>query len=86
MEKVVEMVTIHFAFLVIIVIFAFSVGKTFGRIETSIIFNRKLTSIISALKKVNQIAALRGEDIAKMSTEEIVRRTENQLKIKDGDE
>ena len=86
MEKVFEMVTIHLAILAIILIFAFSIGRVFGRVETTLKVYAKMNAIISALKKVNELASLRGEDISKLSTDELIRRAENQIKIKDLDE
>lgn len=42
-----------------------------------------MQSLISALKKVDTLAALRGEDVSKLSTDEIVRRTKKQLESED---
>lgn len=82
MEKVVAM-NMQFIALALVSLFSFSLGRTFGRIETTLSFNHKMQSLISALKKVDTLAALRGEDVSKLSTDEIVRRTKKQLESED---
>jgi len=77
------MVSIHFAILVVLFLFAFSIGRTFGRAEAGVLFNKRLNSIISALQKVETLASLKGEDISKLSTDDLVHRAKKQLKIAD---
>lgn len=77
------MVTIHFIMLCFISLLCFSLGRAYGRIEAGLIFNQKINSIITALKRVQQLAELRGEDLTKVSSEEIVYRTQKQLELKD---
>lgn len=67
-------------------LFAFSLGRVSGRVEASLAFQRRMNDIIDALKKVEQLAVLKGEDISKLSSQEIVHRTQKQLEIKEHDE
>lgn len=82
MEETVEMVDQTVVFIVVVALVFFSLGRITGRAEAAIIFRQRMNNIISALKKVEQLAALRGEDLSKVSTEEIVTRAQKQLEIK----
>lgn len=77
------MITVHFAVFVLLALLSFSLGRTFGRVQSSIEFSNTLRLILSALKKVETLAALKGEDISKLSTEELIHRTTKQLQIKE---
>ena len=77
------MVTVNFFVIVLLSLLSFSLGRTFGRVESSIQMTNKLNSIIVAMKKVETLASLKGEDISKLSTDEIVHRTKKQMEIKD---
>jgi hypothetical protein len=81
-----KMVTVHFAALVLIGVLSFFVGRTFGRVESVLQFNRRMQDIILALKKVENLAELRGEKLASLSADEIVHRTKRQLELKGDDE
>lgn len=65
---------IQFLVMALLALFSFSLGRTFGRVETTLSFNHKLRMIISALRKVDTLATLKGEDVSNLSTEELVRR------------
>jgi len=80
------MVNVHFAFIALLALAAFSLGRTFGKVESSILFSQRVNLIISALRKVETLASLKGENIEKLSTEELVHRTQkhlNELEDKD---
>jgi len=69
------MVTVHFAALVLIAMLSFFIGKTYGRVESILLFNRRMRDIVAALKKVESLAELRGEKLASLSADESVYRT-----------
>jgi hypothetical protein len=48
-------------------------------------FGQHINAIIDAMRKVEKIAALRGEDVSKLSTSEIVHRTQKQMEIANDD-
>lgn len=73
----------QFAAIVLATLLSFFLGRTFGRIETTIALNHKIHLIITAMRKVEKLAALRGEDVSKISLDELLRRTETQLQVKD---
>lgn len=79
------MVEIHFFVLVFLSFLSFSLGRTFGRVESSTLFNARIQATIEALKKVEQLASLKGEDLSKLPTTEIVARAQKQLEIKNND-
>jgi hypothetical protein len=83
LEENVEMVTVNFFVIVLISLLCFSVGQMSGRIEASVLYSNRLHEILTAMKKVSEIASLRGEDLTKLSTEEIVTRTKKHLELKD---
>ena len=83
MEEIIKMVGEYYLILFVGVFFAgYSLGRLAGRIEVSLTFQQNMPAIISALKKVQQLAELRGEDASKLSTQEIVIRIQKQLDIK----
>lgn len=71
--------------IVVIALVFFSLGRVSGRLEATLLFRQRMNDIIGALKKVEQLAVLRGEDMSKLSSEEIVTRTQKQLEIKSDD-
>jgi proline racemase len=79
------MVTIHFAFIAILALGCFSLGRTFGRVECSLAYQKRISAIVEAVKKAEQLAALKGESLASLSTEEIVHRTQKQMEIKENE-
>lgn len=83
MEEISQMVTSHFLLMCFLSLLSFSLGRVAGRLEASAIFSRRMNEIIGALKKVEQLAELRGEDVTKLSPQELVHRTQKQLDIKD---
>ena len=80
------MVDSTFLLICVLTLMSFSLGRISGRIEASLIFGKRMNDIIGALKKVEHLANLKGEDISKLTPEEIVHRTQKQLEIKDHDE
>jgi hypothetical protein len=78
------MVTIHFFVIVLLSLLSFSLGRLAGRMESSIIMTRRLNSIIMALKRVETISSLKGEDLTNVSSEELVRRINKQMELDDG--
>lgn len=77
---------VQFLAMALLALFSFSLGRTFGRVETTLSFNHKMQLLISAMRKVDTLASLKGEDMSKLSTEEIVRRTKKQLESEDNNE
>lgn len=64
----------------------FSFGRSAGRLEGSILMAQRFNTIISAIKKVENLAQLKGEDVSKISSEELVARAEKYLKQVQDDE
>ena len=64
-------------------LFVFFIGRIYGQVEATFAFSKRINSIIEALRKVNELAALKGEDISNLSTQEILHRTKKQMEIKD---
>jgi hypothetical protein len=79
------MVSSTFIYTVIASLISFLFGRYCGRVEAAIIFGQRINSIIDAMRKVEKIAALKGEDMSKLSTSEIVHRTQKQMEIIDDD-
>jgi len=85
LEKITQMVTSQFLIICFLSFLSFSLGRVVGKLEASAIFSRRMNDIVGALKKVEQLAELRGEDLTKLSSQEIVNRTQKQLEIKDNE-
>lgn len=83
MEEIAQMVTSQFLIICFVTLLAFSLGRLSGRLEASVMFSRRMNDIIGALKKVEQLAELKGEDVSTLSSQELVHRTQKQLDIKD---
>lgn len=77
------MVEIHFFVIVLLSFISFSLGRVVGRLESSLLMTTRLNSIIDALKKIQTISSLRGEDVSKLSSEELIRRIQKQLELED---
>lgn len=75
------MVTIHGLVIALIALVCFSLGRVSGRVEASLLYSSRLNDILTALKKVGEIASLKGEDLTKLTTEEIVHRTRKQMEL-----
>lgn len=78
------MVTTHFLVMVLLSLLCFSVGRLAGRMEASLIMTQRLNQIIHALKKIETVSALKGENLANLSTEELVNRIQKQMEIEHG--
>lgn len=76
----------YFIFIALAFFGGYSLGRLAGRIEASFVFQERMSLIISSLRKVQQLAELRGEDISKLPPQEVVDRIQKQLEIKDTDE
>lgn len=68
--------------LVLSYLFVFLFGRVYGRIESSIIFSQRINAIIDAIRRVENLASLKGEDLSKVPTQEIIERTKKQMEIK----
>jgi hypothetical protein len=77
------MVTIHFFVIMFLSFLCFSLGRLAGRMESSILMSRRLNCIMLALKKVETISSLKGENLANVSSEELVKRINKQLELED---
>lgn len=75
------MVTTHFLVMVLLSLLCFSVGRLAGRMEASLIMTQRLNEIIQALKKIQTVSALKGENLANLSTEDLVNRIQRQMEI-----
>lgn len=73
------MVESNFFVTCLISLLCFSLGRVAGRLEASVIYSKRINDIIAALKKVEQLASLKGEDISSIPTTEIVYRTQKIL-------
>lgn len=63
----------------------FLFGRIYGQIESSMLFSRRINALIEAMRKVENLATLRGEDLSKISTNEWVERTRKQMDITNDD-
>lgn len=86
MEKVSQMVEVHFFLIVFLVLLSFSMGRSFGRVESSLQYHNRMQQIIDAIRKVEKLALLKGEDISNLPTSEIVERAQKQISIKTDNE
>lgn len=77
------MVTVHALVIVFISFVCFSLGRLSGRAEAYIIFSKRLNDIVCAIKKLDEISSLRGQNISNMSAEEIVQRTKKIMELDD---
>lgn len=69
-------------FICFLSLLTFSLGRLSGRVEASMLYNKKLKDLLEAIKKVEQLASLRGEDVSKLSSDEILYRAKKQLELK----
>lgn len=79
------MVSSTFVYTIVASFVCFMFGRYCGRVEATILFGRRLNAIIDAMRKVEKLASLKGEDMSKLSTSEIVHRTQKQMEITDDD-
>lgn len=77
------MVTSNFFVMLLLSLLCFSVGRLTGRMESSIIMTRRLNSMMLALKKIETISSLKGENLSNISTEELVNRIQKQMELED---
>lgn len=82
MEKVIKMVGSTTLLLIASHLLVFLIGRIYGQVESAIAFSKRINSIIDAMRKVENLAALKGEDISNLSTQEILNRTKKQMEIK----
>jgi hypothetical protein len=45
-----------------------------------------MNEVLTAMKRVNEVASLKGEDLTKLTTEEIVQRTRKQMELNNDDD
>jgi hypothetical protein len=74
----IEMTIILLIFLNIIVFF---MGKALGKVEMSIQMRSEILRIIDAVKKVEQVSSLKGEDISKMSVDDLMKKVKDQMNL-----
>lgn len=79
------MVSSSFLYTVVASLISFLFGRYCGRIEAAILFGQRINHIIDAMRKVEKLASLKGEDVSKLSTSEIVYRTQKLMETKDDD-
>lgn len=73
------------ALFVIFNVIFFFMGKALGKLEMSILMRSEILSIIDAVRKVEQVSSLKGEDINKMSIDELMNRVKVQMQLKKDD-
>ena len=78
MDETTQMVTANFFVIVFISLLCFSLGRVYGRAESSLIYSSRLNDVLTAMKRINEVASLKGEDL---TTEEIVKRTRKQMEL-----
>ena len=75
--------TILFIFLNVIFFF---MGRSLGRVEMSIQMRREILGIIDAVRKVEHVSSLKGEDISKMSIDDLMKKVKDQMNLKNDSE
>ena len=73
------------ALLVISYIATFLIGRVYGQVESALIFTQRINSIIDALKKVENLALLKGEDLSKLSTKDLIERARKHMETRNDD-
>lgn len=66
---------------VLLMIGAYSLGVAAGEFRANNATSARLQQIFTALKKVTDLATLRGEDISKLSDSELMSRIQKQLEV-----
>jgi hypothetical protein len=56
-------------------------GKALGKVEMSIQMRSEILRIIDAVKKVEQVSSLKGEDISKMSVDDLMKKVKDQMNL-----
>jgi hypothetical protein len=77
------MVTSNFFVMLFLSLLCFSLGRIAGRIESSLMMTNRLNSMMLALKKIETISSLKGENLSNLSTEELVSRIQKQMELDD---
>ena len=86
MDEITQMVTANFFVIVFISLLCFSLGRVYGRAESSLVYSNRMNEVLTAMKRVNEVASLKGEDLTKLTTEEIVQRTRKQMELNNDDD
>jgi hypothetical protein len=77
------MVTSNFFVMLLLSMLCFSLGRIVGKMESAVIMTNRLNSIMFALKKIEAVSSLKGENLATLSTEELVNRIQKQMELED---
>lgn len=72
-------------FIIISYLIVFLAGRICGQFESAVLYSQRINSVIDAIKKVENLAALKGEDLSKVSTKELVERARKQMELKKDD-
>jgi len=86
LDEITQMVTANFFVIVFISLLCFSLGRVYGRAESSLVYSNRMNEVLTAMKRVNEVASLKGEDLTKLTTEEIVQRTRKQMELNNDDD
>lgn len=73
------MVSINFIVLVLALVSSFLLGRSCGSIETSVRLHQRFAMLISAIKQVEALSSLSGEDLSKVPIDEIVSRAKTHM-------
>jgi len=72
-----------FIVIAFLMFFSYMLGSVFGELRAIHATNERLKNFLVALKKVSDLATLRGEDFSKLSDTELLDRIQKQLEVYD---
>jgi hypothetical protein len=75
------MVTSNFFVMLLLSMLCFSLGRIVGKMESAAMMTNRLNSIMLALKKIETVSSLKGENLSTLSTEELVNRIQKQMEL-----
>ena len=75
------MVTSNFFVMLLLSMLCFSLGRIVGKMESAVMMTNRLNSIMLALKKIETVSSLKGENLSTLSTEELVNRIQKQMEL-----
>lgn len=69
----------------VIVVFAFFIGRTSGKLENTLAFKDQLLLFVTVMIKVDQLLAFSGKSIKDLSTREVIEKVQQQLDLMNHD-
>ena len=70
-----------FIITVIVVVFAFFLGRTSGRAENTLVFKDQLLLFVAIIIKVDQLLSFSGKSIKDLSAREVIEKAQHQLDL-----